>query len=131
MEQKKQVVPFDFQGNRVRTVVVEDEPMFVAVDVATALGYRDTINAIKQHCRGVAKHHPLLTTRGTQTVRVIGEPDLYRMIMGSRLSEADKLEDWVVGEVLPTIRKTGVAYLTAEKAAKSLVIPVDLRFTLM
>lgn len=40
-------------------------------------------------------------------VQVIPERDVYRLIMRSKMPEAEKFEDWVVGEVLPSIRKTG------------------------
>ena len=42
----------------------QDNPLFVAKDVATVLGYSDTTNAIKQHCKGVAKHHPIADRMG-------------------------------------------------------------------
>ena len=52
---------FNFQGHTVRVVLDDDnQPMFVAKDIATILGYADTTNAIKQHCKGVAKHHPIV-----------------------------------------------------------------------
>lgn len=36
---------------------IDGKPYFVGADVAKALGYKDTVNALKQHCRGVVKHH--------------------------------------------------------------------------
>ena len=51
---------FNFDADFVRVVVDDtNNPLFVAKDVATVLGYSDTTNAIKQHCNGVAKHHPI------------------------------------------------------------------------
>ena len=41
----------------IRTVEIDGKPYFVGADVAKALGYKDTVNALKQHCRGVVKHH--------------------------------------------------------------------------
>lgn len=106
------------QSNNVRIVLDENgTPMFVAKDVAIALGYADPTNAIKLHCRGVAKHHPLQTKGGLQNVRVIYEPDVYRLIFGSKLESAVKFQDWVFNEVLPTIRKTG-QYQAKPKADK-------------
>ncbi|OCS38032.1 BRO-N domain-containing protein [Campylobacter fetus] len=52
------------------------KPMFVAKDVAEALGYTNTNDAIQKFCKGVVKHHPLSTDGGIQNVRVIYEPDL-------------------------------------------------------
>lgn len=91
----------------VRTVEIDGEVYLVGKDVALALGYADTVNAIKQHCKGVAKHHPLQTAGGMQEVRILAEGDVYRLIVNSRLPSAEKFEAWVFDEVLPTIRKTG------------------------
>lgn len=55
------VTPFLFDNLTIRTMNISGEPWFVGRDVAEALGYKDTTNAIKQHCKGVVKHHPLQT----------------------------------------------------------------------
>lgn len=99
---------FAFDSQAVRVVLMVGEPWFVGKDVAEVLGYKDTINAIKQHCRGVVKHHPILDSLGrTQEVRIISEPDMLRLIVGSKLPGAERFERWVFEEVLPSIRKTG------------------------
>ncbi|XER92976.1 Bro-N domain-containing protein (plasmid) [Campylobacter fetus] len=92
------------------------KPMFVAKDVAKALGYKDIVNAIKQFCKGVAFYHPLSTDGGIQKVRVIYEPDLYRLIFGSNLKSAIKFQNWVFEEVLPKIRQQGY-YSSNQKLA--------------
>ena len=104
---------FNFDDDFVRVVVDDtNNPLFVAKDVATVLGYSDTTNAIKQHCKGVAKHHPIADRMGRcQEMRVITEPDVYRLVFGSKLETAERFQDWVFNEVLPTIRKTG-AYMS-------------------
>lgn len=102
------VVNFNFKSHSIRVVSTNPlDPLFVAKDVAIAFGYKDSINAIKKHCKGVAKHHPLETDGGIQEVRVINETDLYRLIFGSKLKSAITFQDWVFEEVLPAIRKTG------------------------
>lgn len=100
------VVPFNFENNSVRVIEINNEPWFVARDVAIILGYSNISDAIIRHCRGVAKHDTP-TTSGIQSLSVIPERDLYRLIMRSKLPSAEKFEEWVVGEVLPSIRKTG------------------------
>jgi len=83
------VIPFTFKHEqKVRTVMIDGRPHFVAKDVAAVLGFRDPINAIKQHCKGVAIHHPLETGGGTQKTRVISESDCYRLIIRSNLPSA-------------------------------------------
>lgn len=99
---------FNFEGNAVRTVTVDGEVWFVARDVATALGYSDTINAIKAHCRGVANHHPIVDSLGrTQEARIISEPDVMRLIVSSRLPAAQEFERLVFEQILPEVRRTG------------------------
>ncbi len=94
---------------QVRTLTINDKPYFVASDIAKALGYKDTINAIKQHCRWVAKHHIPHPQNADKTleVNVIPEGDMYRLITNSELPTAEKFETWVFDEVLPSIRQTG------------------------
>jgi len=103
-----QVIPFLFDECPVRTVVVEDSPWWVGKDVCLVLGYKDTVNAIKQHCMGVPKHHPIVDSMGRkQEVRIISESDVFRLIINSHLPQAQRFEKWLFEEVLPQIRKTG------------------------
>jgi prophage antirepressor-like protein len=100
---------FEFQSHTVRTVIDErGEPLFVGKDVCEVLGYADATSAMKRHCRGVAKRHPIVDSLGrTQEVRVLAEPDVMRLIVGSKLPQAEAFERLVFEEILPTIRKTG------------------------
>lgn len=90
----------------IRTITEDGKTIFCAKDVATALGYKDTINAIKQHCKGVVKRH-LLTEGGNQLTNFIPEGDIYRLAARSELPGADAFERWIFDEVLPSIRKNG------------------------
>lgn len=97
------------QFGNISMVEIDDKPYFVAPDIAKALGYKDTTNAIKQHCRWVVKHkipHPQTKTK-TLGVNVIPEGDMYRLITNSELPSSENFESWVFDEVLPQIRKTG------------------------
>jgi len=99
------LVNFNFKGNNVRTVVKDNEIWFVAKDIAGILGYADTSYAISTHCKGVGETS-LPSAGGNQIFKVISERDVYRLIMKSRLPAAEQFEEWVVSEVLPSIRKT-------------------------
>lgn len=101
------ILPFDFNGLQVRTSTEDGEPVFCAKDVAEVLGYSRPSDAVTQHCKGAAIYRPLQTSGGEQMMRFIKEPDLYRLVMRSQLPAAESFEQWVVGEVLPSIRKTG------------------------
>ena len=90
----------------IRTAEIDGKPYFVGTDVAKALGYNNPRDAVSRHCKGVVKRDTP-TSSGIQSMSYINEGDLYRLIMKSKLSSAEKFESWVMDEVLPTIRKTG------------------------
>lgn len=101
----------------VRTVVDEGtgNTMFCAKDVAVALGYMNHNDAIKRHCRGVVKRYPIVDSLGrAQEAAFIAEPDMYRLITGSKLPSAQRFEAWVFEDVLPSIRRTGHYGTSAE-----------------
>ncbi len=64
----------------IRTLDVDGKIMFCGRDVATALGYANTKDALAKRCKGVAKRYSLQTPGGTQQLRFITEGDLYRLI---------------------------------------------------
>ena len=96
---------FNFQDHTVRVVLDDDNhPMFVAKDIATILGYADTNKAINTHCNGVRILHTVSDSLGrSQEMRVIYEPDLYRLVFGSKLPSAQHFQNLVFEEVLPSI----------------------------
>lgn len=87
--------------------------LFCASDAATALGYSNPRSALQRHCKGVVKRDTL-TDGGLQQISFLPEGDLYRLIVHSKLPSAERFEQWVFDDILPTIRKHG-AYLTKEK----------------
>lgn len=96
-------------GLQVRAVEINGKPYFVATDIAKALGYVNPNDAVKKHCRWVAKcevPHPQSKTK-TLEVNVIPEGDMYRLITNSELPSAENFESWIFDEVLPQIRQTG------------------------
>ena len=94
---------------RMRTVTIDDEPWFVGKDVALALGYKDTKNALKAHVDVEDKKGGwrITTPYGEQQMTIINESGVYALIFGSRLPSAKKFKHWVTSEVLPSIRRTG------------------------
>jgi anti-repressor protein len=93
----------------VRATNINGEPWFAAKDVATALGYANSRDALAKHVdgedKGVAKCD---TLGGAQDLVVINESGLYSLIFGSKLPRAKEFKHWVTSEVLPSIRKHGV-----------------------
>lgn len=94
----------------------EGKPLFKANDVAVALGYKRPQDAIRQHCKGVGVL-PTPSAKGLQPTKYISESDVYRLVMRSKLPEAERFQDWVVEEVLPCIRRHG-AYMTDSTRAR-------------
>lgn len=88
----------------VRVVMQEEDPWFIASDVAKALGYDRPRDAVAQHCKKINKYS---YGESQQPYNIIPESDVYRLIMRSNLPNAEKFQDWVCEEVLPSIRKTG------------------------
>ncbi len=101
-----------------RVVVGEDgEPRFVAKDVATVLGYKDPDQAIRKHCKYPQKMTPSKQRGqkgGAQFVTIIPESDVYRLIMRSKMPQAEEIQDWVSSDILPTIRKYDI-YATSRR----------------
>ena len=92
-------------GN-VRAININGKVMFVGKDVATCLGYKDTAQAIRNHCKGVVET-TTPTNGGVQTMKVITQYDVIRLIMKSRLPQAQEFEKWVIEEVIPQVLTTG------------------------
>lgn len=91
---------------KVRALEIDGKPYFAANDIANALGYKRTADAVTAHCKGSVKRR-YLTDGGEQEVKFIPEGDVYRLIVRSKLPSAEKFEKWVFDEVLPSIRQTG------------------------
>lgn len=113
---------------QVRTVVIDRQPYFMASDVAKALGYSNTRDAILRHCKCVVKYDIATTQGNISSISFIPESDIYRLIIKSKLPSAERFEKWVMEEVLPSIRKSG-GYIAgqdrmsdAELMAKALLV---------
>lgn len=105
--QAAQVIPFRFEARQVRTLLIDDQPWFVAADVCQALAVRnnrDALSRLDDDEKGVATTD---TLGGLQEVGVINESGLYSLILTSRKAEAKRFKKWVTAEVLPAIRKHG------------------------
>lgn len=91
----------------IRTVTIENEPMFCLSDVCKSLGLTQP-SKVKERLneKGVSSI-PTLTAGGEQKLLYINESNLYKTIFQSRKESAERFTDWVTSEVLPAIRKTG------------------------
>lgn len=112
------------ESHQIRTTVIDGEPWFVGKDVALALGYSNTKQALADHVDaedkrqgdGVVIRDPI---GREQQPTVINESGMYSLIFASKLPSAKQFKHWVTHEVLPSIRKSGM-YLT-DSAADALI----------
>ena len=93
---------------KIRTCQVDNQIMFVGIDVAKALGYSNTRDALRKHVDTEDKGTVAIRDTAYETrAVVINESGLYALILSSNLPQAKAFKRWVTSEVLPQIRQTG------------------------
>ena len=114
---------FNFSGQEVRIITINDEPWFVGKDVADILGYSNSRKALSDHVededKGVTKSD---TLGGNQNITIINESGLYSLILKSKKPEAKQFKRWVTSEVLPTIRKHGAYNANVPTTQRELIM---------
>ncbi len=113
----------------VRTVNIDGDPWLVGKDVAAALGYSNTKDALASHVdaedKSILQRSENATFEiPTRGLTIINESGLYSLVLSSKLPTAKKFKHWVTSKVLPTIRKTGgyhVPQSPAEQMAQGLL----------
>jgi len=114
-----------FQNNQFGEIRVttnqNNEPLFNLTDVAKALGYVNPQKAVRDHCKGV-NEMDTPSNGGVQKMKYGKDSNIYRLVMRSKLQEAEMFQDWVCEDVLPSIRKHG-AYMTTSAIEKALTDP--------
>lgn len=131
---KDQVTIFEnAQFGRIRTSIsANGNPLFCLADVCKALDLGNP-SQVKQRLQknGVISNEVIDSMNRPQLMNFITEPNLYKCIFQSRKKEAEQFQDWVCGEVLPSIRKSG-GYMTARQdetpeqiMARALVLAKD------
>ena len=94
--------------NVTKSQVTKSRFKFVGKDVAKALGYAKSRNALAVHVEDEDKKDALIQgpLGGTQKMTVINESGLYALVLSSKLPQAKTFKRWVTSEVLPQIRRT-------------------------
>ena len=103
---------FNFSGQDVRIVTINDEPWFVVADIAKVLGAsnsRSLAQMVDEEDEGKRSLH------SGSDATIVNESGLYTILLRSNNPQAKPFRRWVTSEVLPTIRKHG-AYMTDKKA---------------
>ena len=109
LDKEIQIFNHDELG-RIRVLEIDGEPWFVGKDVAAALGYGNTRDALSKHVDSDDKNSVAIRDgiSGNPNMTIINESGLYSLILSSRLPAAKKFKRWVTSEILPSIRKTGM-----------------------
>lgn len=113
---------FQYTDKKIRTVIIDGEPWFVAKDICEILDiekYRDAVTRLSENQRGSVVAD---TPGGKQEMAAINESGVYKLAFTSRKPEAEKFTDWLAIEVIPSIRKHG-GYLTPAKIEEVLLNP--------
>lgn len=108
----------------IRTLIENEQVLFCGSDIAKALGYKKPNNVINQHCKkGVPRNtvHPQSPDKTIEMV-FISESHVYRLIINSKLPQAEEFERWLFEDVLPNIRKNGGYIYNQENLTKALIV---------
>lgn len=117
------LIPFQYNSSAVRVVTADNgEILFLARDVATALGYKNPAKAYQNHCKRLIKldYNDLIQLNydnpHPKGEYFIKDTDVYRLTLRSKAEHAEVFQDWVCDEVIPSIKKTG-SYSTGKGAS--------------
>ena len=121
---------FQNSGFKIRGGLINNEPYFVLADVCKVLDI-DNPSQLKTRLKedGVTTNEVIDALGRKQQATVINEQNLYKVIFQSRKQEAEQFQDWVTGEVLPSIRKHGI-YAT-ESTIESMINNPDFAIQLL
>lgn len=109
------IIPFDFGGIALRTVIRDGEPWFHAADVCSALGIQNPSQALER----LAEKHKAMQNIGLpgSAPVFLSEAGLYKLVLRSNKAEAERFQDWITEDVLPSIRTTGAYGSSAKQEA--------------
>jgi len=115
------LTPFEYEGQSLRTLTIDDEPWFVLADITRVLGISQF--RTDRLDDGVISSHPITDSLGrTQQATIVSEAGMYEVVIRSDKPEAATFRRWVTSEVLPAIRRHGV-YATPAMAEQMLNDP--------
>lgn len=119
---------FNYQGNKLRHIIIDDNPWFIGADVCNILDIENVSDAINKLDEDEKLISTLPISGQRRSVLCVNEPGLYGLVFQSRKPEAKTFKRWIAHEVLPTIRKTG-SYSVNEQAPQSFDFPALMAMT--
>ena len=119
------LIPFIYSNLQVRVILTDGEPWFVLIDLCKVLEITNSRNvALRLDPHDLNTVHIMDGKRGNPNKTIVNESGMYDVVMRSDKAEARNFKRWITAEVLPTIRKTGGAYITpGSQAAFDLTNP--------
>ncbi|HEE1058042.1 Bro-N domain-containing protein [Klebsiella pneumoniae] len=121
---------FEFKSSEGMDVSIDaarfkGKPVFLAVPLARALGYTNPADALKKHCKSMIKlnyseSRELGFGDNPRGIQLVGQADVFRLIMRSSLPSAERVQDWVCEEVLPALMDTGTYNISRDKTSSGL-----------
>lgn len=118
---------FAFEEHLVRIVEKNGDPWFVGKDVCAVLGIKDHHQALETLDEDERGGYSVPTPMGDQTMIVVSEPGVYRLVFRSRKPEAERFKRWLAHEVLPQIRRTGKYDPAASRPAPPEAFEIDVQ----
>lgn len=112
------------QFGQLSVIIIDGMEYFAANECAAMLGYSVPKDAISRHCKGALKRR-LPTKGGNQEIKFIPESDVWRLIIRSKLPQAEAIERWIMDDVLPSIRKTGTYSVSKQPTQQKLYNYID------
>jgi len=115
------------QFGQIRTAGTSENPLFCLADICKVLELKtnDVKNRLKKD--GVDSIGVIDSMGRKQVAMFINEQNLYRVIMRSDKPQAEAFQDWVCGEVLPSIRKNGGYIATSEEDDAEMILAKALK----
>jgi prophage antirepressor-like protein len=132
----KNIIPFKYDNNEIRIILIDNEPWFVANDITAVLQLSNSRKAISDlfhrldkaelSKEGVTRSYTLETKGGNQKTTLLSETGFYELVFASKKEEAIRFRYWVTSEVLPLIRRTGSYSLLEKETSKKEKVEIEL-----
>lgn len=122
---KNELQIFNYESKEIRTIIVEDNPWWIAKDVCEVLGLTEVSKFMERLDKDEKLTRKIFVSGQERAMWVINESGLYSLIFRSNKPEAKNFKKWITSEVLPQIRKTGsysVPQTTEQQLAQAVIL---------
>jgi Prophage antirepressor len=113
---------FDFEANKIRTVMIDGKPWFIAKDIASILDYTDTQAMTRRIDEEDVSTYTDRSSGQGREINIVNESGLYASILGSTKPDAKVFKKWITGTVLPSLRENGGYIVGQEKMTSEQIL---------